>query len=84
MIYREYRDNSFPHYLFKELYMSNANIRLDLKSRRDKTGQTYFIAKLKGPFTIDCSKGAVFLVFTSDPGAEELQIAPMEENGKDE
>lgn len=64
--------------------MSNHNIKLELQPRKDKTGKTFFLAKIKGPFVIDCSRGAVFLVFTSESGIEELQIGPLESNDKDE
>lgn len=58
--------------------MSNNNLTLDLKSRKDKDGMTFYVGKLKGPFSIECEKGAVFLVFVSDQGDEQLQIAPMD------
>ena len=59
--------------------MANHNLVIDLKSRTDKAGKTYYVGKLEGPFLIDCKDGAVFLLFTSDKGAEQLQIAPMDE-----
>ena len=59
--------------------MSNTNLKLELKQRQDKNGKVYFVAKLKGPFTIDASKGLVFLAFISENGSEELQIAQMDE-----
>lgn len=62
--------------------MSNNNLTLDLKPRKDKDGAIFYVAKLKGPFKIDCKDGAVFLVFISDSGDEALQIAPMD-NSKD-
>ena len=58
--------------------MSNKNLTIDLKSRKDIDGQTFYVGKLKGPFMVDCSAGAVFLVFVSDKGDEQLQIAPMD------
>jgi hypothetical protein len=58
--------------------MANNNLSLDLKSRRDKDGMTYYVAKLKGNFLLDFKEGCTFLVFVADPGAEELQIAPMD------
>ena len=58
--------------------MSNNNLTLDLTPRRDKDNRIYYVAKLKGNFLLDFEKGCTFLVFVADPGAEELQIAPME------
>lgn len=58
--------------------MSNNNLTLDLKARKDKDGMTFYVAKLKGPYSINCENGAVFLVFVSDQGDEQLQIAPMD------
>jgi hypothetical protein len=62
--------------------MSNNNLRVDLHPRKDSAGRTYYIGKLKFPGTIILKDGACFLVFASEPGSEELQIAPMEK--KDE
>ncbi len=61
--------------------MSNNNLTIDLKARKDVDGQTFYVGKIKAPLLIDCSKGAVFLVFVSDQGGEQLQIAMM--NNKD-
>lgn len=58
--------------------MSNNNLTIDLKRKIDKNGRTFFVAKLKCPITIDCEKGAVFLVFTSETNEEQLQIALMD------
>ena len=64
--------------------MSNKNIALDLKSRKDVDGQTFYVAKIKAPVLIDCTKGAVFLVFVSDKGEEQLQIALMDNKDLDD
>ena len=58
--------------------MSNKNIVIDLKARKDVDGQTFYVGKVKAPVLIDCSQGAVFLVFVSDKGEEQLQIAVMD------
>lgn len=63
--------------------MSNNNLILDFKPRKDKDGRIFYVAKLKGPFAIDCSKGVVFLGFVSESGAEELQIASMDAKDAD-
>lgn len=67
--------------------MSNKNLVVDLKARADGDGETFYVGKIKAPVSIDCSKGVVFLVFTSDKGDEQLQIALMdnkEDNKKQE
>jgi hypothetical protein len=62
--------------------MSNKNLTLDLKSRKDVDKNTFYVGKLKFPGTIDCSKGVVFLVFTSDQGEEQLQIGMMDDESE--
>ena len=64
--------------------MSNKNLVIDLKARKDVDGNTYFIGKLKSPILIDCKQGAVFLVFVSDPDNEALQIACMDNKENDD
>ena len=63
--------------------MSNKNLTVDLKARKDVDGQTFYVGKLKFPGTIDCSEGVVFLVFTSDQGDEQLQVALMDKKDED-
>jgi hypothetical protein len=58
--------------------MSNKNVTIDLKARKDKDGMIFYVGKIKAPVLIDCSMGAVFLVFVSDQGDEQLQIALMD------
>lgn len=55
--------------------MSNKNLIIDLKHRKDRDGQTFYVGKMEAPVLIDCSKGVVFLIFVSDSGEEQLQIA---------
>jgi len=55
--------------------MSNKNLTIELRARPDKDGRTFYVGRLKAPCLIDCSEGAVFLIFVADEGAEELQIA---------
>lgn len=64
--------------------MSNKNLTIDLKARKDVDGNTYYVAKLKAPILIDCKQGVVFLVFVSDPDNEALQIAPMDNKENDD
>lgn len=63
--------------------MSNKNLTIDLKARKDIDGQVFYVGKIEAPVLIDCSDGAVFLVFVSDKGEEQLQIAPMDKKGDD-
>lgn len=58
--------------------MSNKNLTIDLKARKDSDDATFYVGKIKAPISIDCSQGAVFLIFVSDKGDEQLQIAPMD------
>ena len=64
--------------------MSNKNVTIDLKARKDKDGMIFYVGKLKAPVLIDCSQGAVFLVFVSDQGDEQLQIALMDNKELDD
>jgi hypothetical protein len=58
------------------------NLKLELRSRKDKNSKIYYIAKLVGPFSINCENGVAFLVYTSDIDNEELQICAMDEKGE--
>lgn len=62
--------------------MSNKNLMVDLKAKKDIDKRTFYVGKLKFPGYIDCSKGVAFLIFVSDQGEEQLQVAPMD--NKDE
>ena len=57
--------------------MSNKNVTIKLKSKRDRDGQTIYFGKMEAPVLIDCREGVTFLVFVSDQGDEQLQIALM-------
>ncbi len=59
--------------------MSSKNLTVDLKARHDKDGNVFYVGKIKSPILIDCSEGASFLIFVSDRGEEEMQIAPMDD-----
>jgi hypothetical protein len=58
--------------------MSNKNVTIDLKARLDKDKRVFYVGKIKAPVLIDCAQGVVFLVFVSDEGDEQLQIAQMD------
>jgi len=64
--------------------MSNKNIVIDLKARKDVDGQIFYVGKVEAPVLIDCSDGAVFLVFVADKNQEQLQIALMDKKDKED
>lgn len=51
------------------------NLKIELAPRFDKDEEVYYIGRLKFPGSIDCSNGVTFLIFLSESGLEELQIA---------
>jgi hypothetical protein len=55
------------------------NLTIDLKPRLDKNKQTFYVGKLECPALIDCSEGVVFLVYISEEGCEQLQIANIDD-----
>ena len=64
--------------------MSNKNLTIDLKARKDVDGLTFYIGRLKGPFVINCKDGVTFLMFVSEKNNEQLQIAAMESKDIDD
>jgi hypothetical protein len=64
--------------------MSSKNLMIDLKAKKDIDKKTFYVGKLKFPGTIDCSKGVAFLIFISDVGEEQLQIAPIDTRDEDD
>ena len=63
--------------------MSNKNLTIDLKARKDRDGQTFYVGKLEFPGNIDCRGGVAFLIYVSDTGEEQLQIASINKKDKD-
>lgn len=55
--------------------MNNSNLTVDLEPRSDKKGNIYYIGRLKAPVSLDFTSGITLLVFLSESGDEELQIA---------
>lgn len=64
--------------------MANKNLTIDLKKRTDIDGNKFYVGKLEFPGSINCKDGVVFLIFVSDDGSEQLQIANMDKNNKDD
>lgn len=54
------------------------NLKVDIDPREDKDKNIYYLGKLHVPMKIDASKGVAFLVFISEDGAEQLQIAHVD------
>lgn len=64
--------------------MSNKNLTVDLKARKDIDGNKFYVGKLEFPGNISCKDGVVFLIFISEDGGEQLQIANMDKNNRDD
>ena len=54
---------------------NNLNIRL--YKREDRRKNEFYIGKLEVPGSLDLTNGVSFLIFISEEGVEELQIAPL-------
>jgi hypothetical protein len=58
---------------------NEAKLKIELKKiPRDANGQPYYIGKLQFPGTLDFEEGVSFMVFTSEEGFEEIQMAPLD------
>jgi hypothetical protein len=55
--------------------MVTHNLKIDLEPREDKDENIYYLGRLKFPGRICLSEGVTFLVFLSEDGNEELQLA---------
>jgi hypothetical protein len=55
--------------------MKADKLSIRLVPRFDEFGKKFYIGRLQFPGTINLENGAVFLVFTSEEGNEELQVA---------
>ncbi len=58
--------------------MSNSNLKIDLYPRKDIDNNVYYVGKLKLKGNVSFEDGVTFLVFLSDKGNEQLQLAPMD------
>lgn len=58
--------------------MSNSNLKVDLYPRKDKDQNIYYVGKLKFKGNVNFEEGVTFLVFVSDQGNEQLQLAAMD------
>jgi len=53
------------------------NLNIELSPRTDSAGKTYYVGKIKVDALLNMGNGVTFLVFVSDEGEEQLQIAPF-------
>lgn len=60
--------------------MNNYHLRVDLNPREDRNSNIFYLGKLQYPGFIDCSAGVTFLIFLSQDGEEELQVAPTDQD----
>lgn len=58
----------------------DGKIKIPLEKRVDSLNKTYYIGKIEAPILIDCKDGVCFLIFVSEAGDEEIQIAPLKNN----
>lgn len=61
--------------------MKADKLSIRLVPRFDAQKKKFYVGRLQFPGTIQLEDGAVFLVFTSEEGAEELQVA-VDDSGK--
>lgn len=63
--------------------MSDNKLMIPLVVKRDQNNKPYYVGRLQFPGMIDCSQGVVFMIFTSEEGAEELQIGTLVDRRKE-
>jgi hypothetical protein len=54
------------------------NLKIDIDPREDKDKNIFYLGKLHVPLKIDASKGVAFLVFVSEDGSEQIQVAHVD------
>ncbi|MDP2683489.1 MAG: hypothetical protein Q8P20_00375 [bacterium] len=55
--------------------MNINNLKVELDVREDANKNIFHLGRLRAPCKIDLTRGVTFLIFVSDSGEEELQIA---------
>lgn len=55
---------------------------IELEACEDSENKIYYHGAKKSPCQIDCRDGVAFMIFTSEEGAEELQIACVDPDAK--
>lgn len=58
--------------------MATEKLTIPLTASQDRHGKKYYIGRLQFPGDIDLREGALFWVFVSEEGNEELQIGCMD------
>ncbi len=57
----------------------NDNLSVPLISREDRNKDIYHLGRIRFPGGINCRQGVAFLVYTSEEGEEEMQIATLDQ-----
>lgn len=57
----------------------NPNLKIYLEPREDRRKHIYYLGKLNIPMLLDCNEGIAVLIFVSQLGEEELQIAELDD-----
>lgn len=58
--------------------MASEKLTIPLTATQDRNGKKYYIGRVQFPGTLEFKEGAVFWVFVSEEGNEELQIGVMD------
>lgn len=58
--------------------MATEKLTIPLTASQDRHGKKYYIGRLQFPGDIDMREGAMFWIFVSEEGNEELQIGCMD------
>jgi hypothetical protein len=69
------KDNStFSKVKREKAESGKARLKIPIDAREDQYGKTFYVCKVNHNAVINCSSEVVFLIYTSKPGCEELQI----------
>jgi len=58
--------------------MASEKLSIPLTATQDRNGKKYYMGRVQFPGTLNLRRGAVFWVFTSESGQEEIQIGVMD------
>jgi hypothetical protein len=69
------KDNStFSKVKREKAESGKTRLKIPIDPREDQYGKTFYVCKVNHNAVINCSSEVVFLIYTSKPGCEELQI----------